>query len=145
MSRLLFRDLVRTIIVNEAPRKRDRFDPRYEARMLDESESIAVSETPFLDTARALIARGDDPQSVIVMRRASSDVEGLRSTIGAAAKLTVREDSNRRPMLVAYEPFSSAGIAAPVEAAGPSATQVAPTEKNPLLAPLPPEIDKNDQ
>lgn len=136
---------VRTIIVNQAPRKRGRFDPRYEARLLGESEPIAVSETPFLDAARALLARGEDPQTVIVMQRASSDVECLRSTIGAAAKLTVREDSSRRPMFVAYEPFSSAGIAAPVEVPARSASQVAPTEEKPLLAALPAEIDKTDQ
>jgi hypothetical protein len=106
---------VLTIIVNEASRKQGGFDPRYEAWLLGEGEPIAASKTPFLDAARALLARGEDPQTEIVMRRASSDVECLRSTIGTGAKLTVREDSSRRPMFVAYEPFSSAGMAAPVE------------------------------
>jgi hypothetical protein len=106
---------VLTMIVNRTPRKRGLFDPPYEARLLGEREPLAISETPFLDAARALLARGDDPQTEIVMGRSSSDVGCLRSTIGAAAKLTVREDSRRRPMFVAYEPFCCAGIAAPVE------------------------------
>ena len=126
---------IRTIIINEAPRKRGRFDPRYEARLLGESDLLALSETPVLDAARALLARGDDPQIEIVVRRGSSVVECWRSTIGEAAAITVREDWRRGPELVAYEPFSSAGIVAPVELRVRSA-QMVPAKNGALPAPL---------
>ncbi len=52
---------------------------------------LCTSHQPFLDSARVLLQAGGDPSTRIVMRRKGSDVDCLISTIGAAAKLTVKE------------------------------------------------------
>jgi hypothetical protein len=45
---------------------------------------------PLLDAARALLAQGIKPDTVLIMRHEGSTCDALRSTVGAAAKLTVR-------------------------------------------------------
>jgi hypothetical protein len=56
-------------------------------------DRLIVSSTrqPFFDGARALIAFGVAPETVLIMRRRPIGTESLRSTVGAAAKLTVLE------------------------------------------------------
>jgi hypothetical protein len=76
-------------IVPAAP---GRFGAYYGDRLL-----VAASRTPFLDDARALLAEGlaapDD--DVVMVFRANPSIECLRAKVGAAARLTVNEDSPR--------------------------------------------------
>jgi len=84
---------------------------------------VASSREPLLDGARRLIELGHDPAAGVVMRHAGGEIDALRSTIGAAAQLTVREDRKRGPKLVRYRAFLSADMAlpfAPIETAATS-------------------------
>ena len=67
------------------------------------SRVLCVSRTPFLSAARVLRKEGVPPDTVITMRHAGSPVVSLRSTVGHAAKLTVRED-HRGARFVPYRP-----------------------------------------
>jgi hypothetical protein len=70
------------------------------------------SRQPFLDAARALLAAGHDPATVLVLRRAESDIDCLRATIGTAAKLTV-EESAHGPVFRRHKMASLSAVAAP--------------------------------
>src|SRR5712671_2355905 len=52
---------------------------------------VTRSSQLLLDGARALLAEGIDPRTRIVMRHAGVDTDALRSTVGDAAKLSIRE------------------------------------------------------
>jgi hypothetical protein len=67
---------------------------------------VKSSLTPFCDAARVLVERGVDTNSWIVMRHQGSDVDALRSKVGIAAKLTVREDRDA-PRFVKYAPWKA--------------------------------------
>jgi hypothetical protein len=62
----------------------------FEARVAD-WVLCAATRIPFLDGARRLIELGHDPRATIVLRAPASSTDRLRSTIGAAARLTVAE------------------------------------------------------
>lgn len=78
---------------------------RYSAS-IDGRVIIANSRTPFLAAARALLAEDVTPDSTITMRHHGSDITSLRSTVGHAAKLTVRENETTGPR---FEPLSQEG------------------------------------
>jgi hypothetical protein len=63
----------------------DKFEAHLGARLL------LISRTPFLDSARLLLAEGIKPATRLVMRHYGSSEDSLRATVGAAAKLTVKE------------------------------------------------------
>jgi hypothetical protein len=69
---------------------------RFEARLADGKLLCASTRQPLLDGARELLKHGIDPKAQIVMRHYNSTVDALRSTIGVAAKLTVKEEPNVR-------------------------------------------------
>jgi hypothetical protein len=77
----------------------------FDATMADGRALVRASRQPFLDAARQLLGLGYDPGTVLVMRHAGSDTDCLTAQIGAAAKLSVKEDRNR-PRFVPYEPIS---------------------------------------
>lgn len=60
--------------------------------------------SPFVTAARQLLLEGVDPDTKIIMRHAGSDTDCLSSTIGVAAKLSVKEDRGRL-QFVPWEPF----------------------------------------
>jgi hypothetical protein len=63
---------------------------------------ISHSRTPFCEAGRALLAAGcDDPSTSIVMRHAGGDADSVRSTVGAAARLTM-EESPHGPIFRRY-------------------------------------------
>jgi hypothetical protein len=62
------------------------FDGLFEGRLI-----ITRSSQPLLDRARALLAKGIDPRTRILMRHVGADADALRSTVGRAAKLSIRE------------------------------------------------------
>ena len=58
---------------------------------------VAMSRTPFCDGARALLADGTAlPGDALIMRRASSEHDALKATVGVAARLTVAESATPR-------------------------------------------------
>ena len=83
---------------------------RYVARLGERGRVLCKSSTkPFLDAARHLIALGFDPGITLVMRHAGSETECLRSTIGAAATLTV-EDTTYGPRLRPWKPLPTPAV-----------------------------------
>src|SRR5262249_10528047 len=103
----------------------------YAARLEGSDEILCVSRTPFLTAARELLKRGYDPSTAIVMRRAGSSTECLRSSIGAAAKLAVRED-NGPPQFTEYTPPEMREVPARTAATEPAATYPASQPELPL-------------
>jgi hypothetical protein len=69
---------------------------RFRARLEDGTELGRSTSTPFLAACRKLLALGHDPKQPAVMRQCGAMHDALRSTIGAAALLTVREDGTPR-------------------------------------------------
>jgi hypothetical protein len=67
-------------------------------------DRIVVERTrqPLLDGARVLLGEGYDPDTPIVLRHAGRNDDALRSTIGAAAGLTVKEGPSR-PVFARFE------------------------------------------
>ena len=65
---------------------------------------LCRSRQPFLDGARRLLASGYPADTMIVMKRAGSVIEALRSTVGRAAALTVSEEENRPPRFKRWKP-----------------------------------------
>jgi hypothetical protein len=84
------------------------FDATVDGRLI-----LTRSTQPLLDGARGLLAAGVDPASWIVMRRAGSDTDALRSTVGAAAKLTV-EEGEHPPTLRPWKPSPHAAVTPPM-------------------------------
>jgi hypothetical protein len=69
---------------------RDKFEARLGDRLL------CVSWTPFVDSARALLAEGVDPNTTITMRHLGKDHDALRGTLGVVGGLRV-SGPNFRP------------------------------------------------
>jgi hypothetical protein len=59
---------------------------------------VARTREPLLDGARALLAAGYHPDTIVVMRHAGSDVDVLTARIGTAARFYV-EESGHGPVL----------------------------------------------
>ena len=71
----------------------------FEARLA--GAVLCVSETPLLDGARALLARGiAQPDDTIVMRHAGSHVDALRARVGVAAGLAIEDRPSGNPGLL---------------------------------------------
>ena len=71
---------------------------------LDGRQLCNATRSPFFTAARQLLSDGMDADTKIIMRHAGSDTDCLTSTIGAAAKLSVKEDRGRL-QFVPWEPF----------------------------------------
>jgi hypothetical protein len=56
---------------------------------VDGQQIVSRTTQPILDAARILLREGTDPATQLVMRHEHQSYDALRSTIGAAAKLTV--------------------------------------------------------
>jgi hypothetical protein len=76
---------------------------------------VKSSRQPFLDAARRLLLDGCDPGAIIIMRHAGSDIDALRSTAGAAAKLTVEEGDRTAPSIRSWKAFPCTAVAPPIE------------------------------
>jgi hypothetical protein len=77
---------------------------RYKAMLADGTVLLKSSRQPLLDGARALLAQGVDPETVLVMAR-STGTESLRAKVGDAAKLTVQEGDRVGPRFVKWKPY----------------------------------------
>jgi hypothetical protein len=85
---------------------------RFEARVGD--LVICVSRQPLLDGARVLLA-DYPPETALIMRHAGSNTDALRSTIGAASRLTVEEGDRTGPKLRRWKPYSRGGGQPPID------------------------------
>jgi hypothetical protein len=75
------------------------FDGKIDGRFV-----VKRSTTPFCDAARVLLAEGVRPEAKLVMRHAGSAADALRSTVGVAAKLTVK-DNHGKPVFKRWQPY----------------------------------------
>jgi hypothetical protein len=76
---------------------------------------VASTYQPLLDSARRLLDHGYDPALTLVMKHEGSDTEAPRSTIGAAARLTVKESAaGRGPRFVPWNVFRPCPVASPI-------------------------------
>ncbi len=107
----------RTILLIVEPVGRDRFSARLDGRLL------VTSRVPFCDAARALMAEGADPDAVITMRHAGSEVDALRARLSIAAGLTVREDRGG-PEFVRHRPFALDDVRSGTAADGPASVSL---------------------
>ncbi len=73
--------------------------------VFQEGHRLTTSRAAFYDAARKLIEQGHDPQALLIMRHAGSDVDCLKQPpLGMAAKLAI-EDSDKRGLHVrSYRP-----------------------------------------
>jgi hypothetical protein len=80
---------------------------RYRSYVEAEQEPLCVSRQPFLDGARKLLARGHDPQTMLIMRWAGAKDWALRGPLGVAAKLTVDEHNGT---FAEWKPYSRSAV-----------------------------------
>jgi hypothetical protein len=73
------------------------FDATVSGRLI-----VSRSTQPLLDGCRVLLAEGIEPRSRIGMRHAGSETDAMVTTVGSAARLTVREGGGA-PMFRRYE------------------------------------------
>lgn len=112
---------------------------RYRAELVD-GKVLCLSRQPFLDAARALIAAGLTPNSVLIGWRRGSAAWVLKATLGEAAKLTVDET---KTCFARWKPFSSSAVCAPVRFSDGAATSLAAGVANSPSAP-PGDPDQHD-
>ena len=72
---------------------------------------VASSREPLLAGARALLAQGAHPDSIITTRHRGALGWALRSTVGAAARLTVRERARGGIRFAPYVEFAASSLA----------------------------------
>jgi hypothetical protein len=75
---------------------------------------VSRSTAPFCDGARMLLAEGADPAEPYVMRHAGSETDALKSTVGAAAKMTVWE-GDKAPYFGPWKASKRFAEASPIE------------------------------
>ena len=69
---------------------RDKFAARVAGRLL------AMSRTPLLAAARALLAEGADPRSVLILKHTVNGTESVRTTVATAARLARHSGSQTK-------------------------------------------------
>ena len=79
-----------------------------------DGRQLCISRQPLLDAARVLINEGIDPATPIATRHAGSGFDAMTSTVGTAAKWTVREDSTVSPTFVRWKAFSRDDVQSPM-------------------------------
>ena len=89
-----------------------------------DGRQLCISRQPLLDAARVLLADGVDPETPIATRHAGADFDAMTSTVGTAAKWTVKENETQSPHFVRWEAF-------PASRVGPSLRQ----NERPVLTP----------
>jgi hypothetical protein len=70
---------------------------------LDGRQLCKARPSPFVAAARQLLSEGVDAATKIIMRFAGSDIDCFTSTVGVAAKLSVKEST--RLQFIPWEPF----------------------------------------
>jgi hypothetical protein len=108
------------------------------ARLAENSRILCKSRTPFTDAARVLLREGVDPKTILISRKAGQDYDSLRSTVGAAAKITVDESKTR---FARWKPLSQSAASPRMRFPNAVATPVAPDAGD---APQPPVVSSPD-
>jgi hypothetical protein len=85
---------------------------------------VSRSTTPFLDACRVMLKEGCPSSIPVIMRHMGSDHDALRSTVGHAAKLSVKDSSIGRPIFGKWQPYA-VPISPPMSLNEVEATQVA--------------------
>jgi hypothetical protein len=88
-----------------------------------DGEVLGVFRTPMLSSARILLERGASPDDQLTMSHAGSATVAMRSTVGVAAKLTVKED-NSGPRFRPYDGAESRPTGSPAVVQGSEATHL---------------------
>jgi hypothetical protein len=85
-----------------------------------------LTTTPLLSGARYWLKQGINPETTIITVWSSGSTEWtLRSTIGAAAKLTVQDSQREGPRFRTWSAFPTGALTDGVKSADP--TQLAPS------------------
>jgi hypothetical protein len=71
---------------------------------VDGRRIVKRSTTPFCEAARVLLAEGIKPDTAFVMRHDGNAYDAMRSTVGAAAKLTATDDRLGKPIFAKWKP-----------------------------------------
>jgi hypothetical protein len=102
----------------------------FDAR-LEGAERVLVRRThqPFLEACRVLVADGVDPTTRIVMRHVGSRTDALIAKVGAAAKLSVKED-DEPPRFRPWTPFPSRPVESSVRFEEQAAREAADGDEN---------------
>jgi hypothetical protein len=95
-----------TVSPNGAP---DHYDAFVNGKLV-----VSSSRQPFLDAARALLERGADSNSWLILRHADSDTDSLRAKVGVAAQLTVRDRVDGVPTFRRLKPCQDSEPASPM-------------------------------
>jgi len=88
------------IVIAEISQRRGKFS----AHLPDGRKLLSSSRQPLLDAARVLLVEGIPPDPPIAMQHKGSATIAMTSTVGEAAKLTVKEKPNG-PKFRKWEPF----------------------------------------
>lgn len=96
-----------------SPQTSKRLQGQFEARL--DGKQICISHQPLLDGARVLAADGVDPATPIAVKHEGTAFDALRSTVGAAAKLTIEESG---PRFAPWKPFPRSAVGAPMRFSG---------------------------
>ena len=75
-----------------------------------DGRQLCISRQPLLDAARVLLADGVDPETAIATRHAGAGFDAMTSTVGAAAKWTVKENEIQSPHFVRWEAFPASRV-----------------------------------
>jgi hypothetical protein len=75
-----------------------------------DGRKLCISRQPLLDAARVLINEGIDPATPIATRHAGADFDAMTSTVGAAAKWTVKENKIQSPHFARWEAFPASRV-----------------------------------
>ena len=75
-----------------------------------DGRQLCISRQPLLDAARVLLADGVDPETSIATRHAGAGFDAMTSTVGAAAKWTVKENEIQSPHFVRWEAFPASRV-----------------------------------
>ena len=70
-----------------------------------DGRQLCISRQPLLDAARVLINEGIDPTTPIATRHAGAGFDAMTSTVGTAAKWTVKENEIQSPHFVRWKAF----------------------------------------
>ena len=92
------------VLITAVPLGQGQFEARCDGEVI-----VARTRAPLLDSARALLAAGYDPDTVAVMRHTGSDIDALTARIGTAARFYV-EESAHGPVLRAVRKASPGAV-----------------------------------
>jgi hypothetical protein len=81
-----------------------------------DGRQLWISRQPLLDAARVLLTEGVSPDTPVATRHVGAGFDAMTSTstVGAAAKWTVRENETQSPHFARWEAFPAVRVRAPI-------------------------------